>query len=35
VKVFAENALDDFFFARTQQTVVDEDTGKLVANRLM
>src|SRR4029077_6307126 len=35
VKVFAENPLNDFFLARTQQTVVDEDTGKLVANRLM
>src|SRR5207248_3846933 len=35
MKIFAENALDDFFLARAQQTVIDEDTGKLVANRLV
>jgi len=28
VKVFAENPLNDFFLARAQQTVVDEDTSK-------
>src|SRR5207244_10813074 len=34
MKVFAENALDDFFIPREQQTVVDEATVTMVANRL-
>ena len=32
VKIFAENTLHDFFFARAQQSIVHENTGKLVAD---
>src|SRR6266496_3785331 len=32
VKIFAENALHDFFFTRAQQSVIHENTGKLVAD---
>src|SRR6266487_5259593 len=35
MKIFAENALDDFFLARTQQTVVHENAGELIADRLV
>ena len=35
VKIFAENALHHFFLARAEQSVVDEDAGELVADRLV
>ena len=35
MKIFAENALDNFFFARAQQSIVHEDAGKLVPDRLV
>ena len=35
VKIFAENALDDFFLARTEQSIIHENAGKLVANGFM
>src|SRR5437763_11961557 len=34
VKIFAEDALHDFFLARAQQTVVDENTGKPIGDRV-
>src|SRR5438067_2065908 len=33
MKVFAKNALHDFFLARAQQTIVHENAGKLVPDR--
>ena len=35
VKIFAEHALHHFFLARAQQSVVHENAGKLVADRLV
>ncbi len=35
MKVFAENALHNFFFARAQQSVIDKNAGELVADRLV
>ena len=35
LKIFAENALHHFFFTRAQQTVVNKNAGKLVADGLV
>ena len=35
VKIFAEDALHDFFLARAEQSVVDENTGELIADGLV
>ena len=35
MKIFAEDALNDLGLVRAQQSVVDEDAGELVANRLV
>ena len=35
MKIFAENALHHFFLVRAQQTVVDENAGELIADRLV
>ena len=35
MKIFTEDALHDFFFARAQQSVVNKNAGELVADRLV
>ena len=35
VKILAEDALHHLFFARAEETVVDEDAGELIADRLV
>src|SRR5262249_19715918 len=35
MEIFAENTLHDLFFACAQQTVIDENAGKLVADSLV
>src|SRR5882724_2580980 len=35
MKIFTEDTLYNFFFARAQQTVIDKNAGELVADRLV
>ena len=35
MKIFAEHALDNFFFARAQETIVHENAGELIPDRLV
>ena len=35
MKIFTEDALHDFFFARAQQSVIDKNAGQLAADRLV
>ena len=35
MKIFAEHALNNFFFARAQETIVHENAGELVADCFM
>src|SRR6266403_5601344 len=35
MKIFAENTLDDFFLTRAEETIVDENAGELIPDRLV